>query len=444
MTRWYARYVVFMLILALGVAFLDRQIFALLVDPIKTDIGISEVQVGLVMGPAYAVFFTLMIIPMGWAIDRVNRTYLLTAGIFLWALMTALCGFVGGFGTMFAARMGVGIGEAAASPLSQSVIGDTMEDREMPAAMGFLHLSQVWGPGLALIFGGAAITLASYTDALALPFSNLAPWRQVFIIVAIPGFILAPLCFFTVRVPQRKRSDALALERHEGLKAFWRQNKNFIWRYELSVGCFTAGAVTLTSWMPSVFIRVFHWQAHNVGPAIGTVMLVFGTIASIAWGAVSSAQMKRGKKLAALDNLVILGILQMFIAPLAPLMPNGQWALAALAPCFLVSMGWGAMASALVQLIAPAILRGRIAALYLAFGSLTGMILANVGVAAITQYLLKDPMKINISVAIATALFWGMGALGFRSCRRGYEAGLKLQPDRDTSIDEFAGQVASA
>lgn len=445
MTRWYARYIVFVLILTLCVAFLDRQIFALLIDPIKHGIGISDFEAGLLMGPAYAVLFTLMIIAMGWIIDRVNRTYILTAGMFFWALMTALSGFADSFSGMFLARMGLGIGEAAAAPLSHSVIGDTVEASKVPAAMGFLHLSQVWGPGLALILGGGAISLATYADTLALPFSGMEPWRQVFILVSLPGFILAPIVFFTIKVPQRKRSEASALEQRQGLKAFWRQNKNFIWRYELSVGCFTAGAVSLTSWMPSVFVRVFHWPASSVGGTTGLILLVFGTIASIAWGAISTAQMKRGKRLAPLDNLVILGLLNVFIAPLAPLMPNGEWALVMLAPYFLVSMGWGSMASALVQLIAPANLRGRIAALYLAFGSLTGMILANVGVGAITDYVMHDPLKIHYSLAIAGSLFWGLGALGFYSCRRGYEAGLKARPiSSPIMADNFPAQAVQA
>ena len=443
MTRWYARYVVFMLILALIVAFLDRQIFTLLIDPIKQDIGISDFEAGLLMGLAYGFFFTLMIIPMGWLIDRVNRTYLLTAGMFFWALMTALCGFAGSFGAMFVARMGVGIGEASASPLSQSVIGDTVETQKIPAAMGFLHLSQVWGPGLALILGGGAIWLAAHSGAWGLPFSDLAPWRQVFIIVALPGFILAPIMLLTVRVPQRKRTLASARAQHEGLRAFWHQNKNFIWRYELSVGCFTAGAVSLTSWMPSVFVRIFHWPASSVGGKIGLITLIFGTVASIAWGAYSSAQMKHDRPLAALDNLVKLGLICVVIAPLAPLMPSGDLALIMLAPYFLISMGWGSMASANVQLIAPAILRGRIAALYLALGSLTGMILANVGVGFITDYVMRDPLKVHYSLAIAGSLFWGLGALGFYSCRKGFAAGLKLRP-ADPSPESFTMQAAHA
>src|SRR3989338_6264000 len=120
----YAWYVVVILFLAYTLAYIDRQVIALLVEPIKRDLQINDTQISLLQGFAFVIFYTITGIPLGRLADRKNRRLIIAAGIFLWSIMTAVCGLARNFWSLFAARVGVGIGEACLSPAAYSMIAD--------------------------------------------------------------------------------------------------------------------------------------------------------------------------------------------------------------------------------------------------------------------------------------------------------------------------------
>ena len=132
----YAWDVIFILILAYITAFLDRQILSLLVEPIRADLGITDFQIGLLQGFAFALFYSICILPAGWMVDRFNRRNLLVVGIFIWSLMTVACGMSDNFTELFLARMGVGIGEAVLNPVAFSLICDYFPRKKWSAAIG--------------------------------------------------------------------------------------------------------------------------------------------------------------------------------------------------------------------------------------------------------------------------------------------------------------------
>ncbi|MBF8270217.1 MAG: lgoT, partial [Gammaproteobacteria bacterium] len=120
----YAWYVVVILFLAYTLAYIDRQIIALLVEPIKHDLQISDTEISLLQGFAFVIFYTITGIPLGRLADRKNRRLIISAGIFLWSIMTAVCGLARNFSNLFLARIGVGIGEACLTPAAYSMIAD--------------------------------------------------------------------------------------------------------------------------------------------------------------------------------------------------------------------------------------------------------------------------------------------------------------------------------
>ena len=120
----YAWYVAGLLTLTQIVSYLDRFLPSLLVRPIKQDLHLSDFQIGLLLGPAFVVFYVLLAVPLGWLADRVNRRAILAAGVAIWCSMTAAAAAVSGFLPLFATRLGVGFGEAAVAPTSISLIGD--------------------------------------------------------------------------------------------------------------------------------------------------------------------------------------------------------------------------------------------------------------------------------------------------------------------------------
>ena len=120
----YAWYVVLVLMVCYTLSFIDRQILSLLVAPIKQDLGISDTRIGLLQGLAFAIFYTLLGLPMGRIADRSSRRNLIAVGIFFWSLMTGLCSVAKSFWSLFLARMGVGVGEATLGPSAFSMIAD--------------------------------------------------------------------------------------------------------------------------------------------------------------------------------------------------------------------------------------------------------------------------------------------------------------------------------
>ncbi|MBI3427463.1 MAG: MFS transporter [Acidobacteria bacterium] len=150
----YAWYVALVLMLCNTLSFIDRQILGLLVDPIKQDLRVSDTQMGLLQGLAFGIFYTLLGMPMGRIVDRGNRRQLVAAGIFCWSLMTAACALARGFGTLFAARMGVGVGEATLSPSAFSLLSDYFPKERLATALSIFSMGVFFGSGLALIVGG--------------------------------------------------------------------------------------------------------------------------------------------------------------------------------------------------------------------------------------------------------------------------------------------------
>src|SRR6185312_8222468 len=155
---WYSVGVLFAVYI---LSFVDRQMVNLLVDPIRADLHVSDTQVSLLQGFAFAVFYTFMGLPIAWAADNYRRPGIIAAGLFLWSMMTAACGMARSFAALFLARIGVGVGEATLSPAAFSFIADAFPRNMVVRAVGIFASAQSVGGGIALIVGGAVIASVS-------------------------------------------------------------------------------------------------------------------------------------------------------------------------------------------------------------------------------------------------------------------------------------------
>src|SRR5262249_61397853 len=151
----YAWYVVFALMICLTLSFIDRQILGLLVDPIRRDLGVSDTRIGVLQGLAFALFYTFMGLPVGWLVDRYSRRAIIVAGVVFWSMMTALCAMAGNFWSLFAARTGVGVGEATLAPSAMSMTSDYFPKEELGGALSVYAMGIFIGSGVAQIVGGA-------------------------------------------------------------------------------------------------------------------------------------------------------------------------------------------------------------------------------------------------------------------------------------------------
>jgi MFS family permease len=207
----YRRYVLFVLMLVYVLNFLDRQILSILAEDIKLDLGIGDAAMGFLLGTSFAVFYAVFGIPLGRAADLVNRVRLISFGLLLWSGMTSLSGAARNFTTLALCRMGVGIGEASASPAVYSLLYDYFPKRMRTTALAVYSSGIFIGAGLGLVVGGVILVVWKQTfptpDAAPL---GLHAWHAAFMIVGMPGIVLA-LWTATLREPSRGAGDGVRI-----------------------------------------------------------------------------------------------------------------------------------------------------------------------------------------------------------------------------------------
>jgi sugar phosphate permease len=185
----YRYYVLAILIVVYTFNFLDRQILGILAGSIKKELGLTDSQLGLMAGPAFALLYTGLGVPVAWLADRGSRTWIMTAALTIWSGFTALCGFATGFWTLFLSRVGVGVGEAGGTAPAYSLIGDYFPPEQRARALAAYSFGIPIGGALGTLFGGL---IAATID-----------WRVAFIVVGLCGVALAPIFRLTVRDPRR-------------------------------------------------------------------------------------------------------------------------------------------------------------------------------------------------------------------------------------------------
>lgn len=252
----YRKYALFVLLLGYIVNFVDRSILAILIEPIKADLDLNDTQLGLLGGLAFAVFYSTLGIPIAALADRWSRVKVLSIAIIIWSAMTAICGLVGNFWQLLFARIGVGVGEAGASPPSHSLISDYFPLATRATALSIYALGIPIGTMVGNAVGGWGA-------------DNIG-WRYTFMLVGIPGVAIALLLLFTLREPPRGLSDVVKPVADEAPPKM-KTVLNFLWqkrsfRY-MSLACGLHAFVSYGSgtWNPSFLIRIHELSNTETG-----------------------------------------------------------------------------------------------------------------------------------------------------------------------------------
>ncbi len=203
----YAKYVLGVLVLVYAMNFIDRQIISILAEDIKRDLGLSDADLGFLYGTAFAVFYALFGIPLGRLADNWVRTRLLSIGLFVWSGMTALSGLAGNFVQLSGARIGVGVGEASASPSAFSMLSDWFPREKRATALAIYSSGLYIGGGVSLFIGAVVVKAWNAAYPAAGPF-GLVGWQAAFLAVGLPGMLMA-LWIATLKEPMRGRAEGL-------------------------------------------------------------------------------------------------------------------------------------------------------------------------------------------------------------------------------------------
>ena len=274
-----AWYTVGVLTLAYLFSYIDRQILSLMVGPIKRDLGLTDTQFSLLHGLAFAIFYTLLGIPIARLADNRNRRTLIAIGVALWSLATAAGGLARNFGQLFAARVAVGVGEAALSPAAYSMLADRFPGDRLGKAIGIYSSGVFIGIGLSFIIGGVLVAGLEAAGGLTVPLlGTLKSWQATFIIVGLPGLLVAALVL-TLKEPERRSlAGNSAPERLDN-----RQILNWLSAHKRLYLTHFAGFAMMTllfnaimAWAPELFIRIHDVERGVIGIRLGILAAVFG------------------------------------------------------------------------------------------------------------------------------------------------------------------------
>lgn len=397
-----------LLIMAI-VAYLDRQILSLLVGPIRADLNISDMQIGLLQGLAFAILYCVAGLPLGWAVDRVERRSVIFFGVFVWSLATLAAGLAETYNHLLWARIFVGMGEAALAPAAYSMISDMFAKRQLAFVLSVYMIGQQLGASIALMVGGATITYAA--DGIVFPIvGHLNVWQATFFLCGAPGLLLAFLIFL-VPEPKRRVSAGESGSWAELLDFMNARRAFFIYH----IGGF-AVAMTLAYasifWAPVVLSRTYGWSPAQIGMFYGTFSASVGILGLLVNGRVVDTLLARGINDAHMRYYVWATLVTVVVAGLLLLAPNGWFFLLALAPAKLLFQFTGVSAAAL-QIVTPATLRGRVSAVYLLVISLVGITAGPASVAFFTDYVFRDDAQVATSLSAAFAVLAPVGAFLF-------------------------------
>jgi MFS family permease len=381
---FYAWYVVAALLIVSILGYVDRLILSFLIEPIKADLVLTDTQVGMITGLAFALLYVVGGIPIGWMIDRGKRVSVLSACIVVWSGATAACGLAGNFISMFVARIFVGAGEAGLSPAAVSLIGDYFARDKVQKPLSIFTVGLYVGGGIALIAGAQMIAFLTSLGDIVLPgFGPVSAWRMTFILLALPGLAIALLLILTVKDPPRTAAKAAA-DRGYAL-SFFRQHRKLLTLMIVAVVLWGFNGYSFMNWYPAMLMRSYGMTTAEVAWTYGPAFLVGGTIGSLSLGPTVSFAMRRGRSDAVfMVSATALTVLA-FGSILGPLMPTKTGVIAFAFVSMLAQSLVVASVYALITVVSPSPLRGVYTGFYMAIMNITGAAFGAVLVGVLTD-----------------------------------------------------------
>ena len=402
----YAWYVVLLCMLAYIFSFIDRQILALMIEPIKADLNLSDTQFSLLHGLAFSLFYAFMGLPLAYLADRFSRPKIIAVGIVFWSIATALCGLSKSFIQLFFSRMGVGVGEATLSPAAYSMFSDMFSKDKLGRAVAVYSSGSFVGGGIAFLVGGYVIGLLKNMSLIEVPLLGaIKAWQMAFILVGLPGVFIGLLFVLTVRDPQRKgqRLDAQGhVEKTSMKKAF-----KFIKKHRTTFGChyfgFTFYAMALyclISWTPAFYMRKYGLTPTEAGYMLGTVMLVANTLGVFCAGWLNDWFIQKGRKDAPMITGVI-GIVGLIIPMIAFTQVSELWlSVTLLVPAMFFASFPMPISTTAMQMLAPNQIRAQISAVFLLISNLVAVGIGTTLVALVTDKIFGNSLMVGTSLTI--------------------------------------------
>ncbi|ALC14120.1 MFS transporter [Sphingopyxis sp. 113P3] len=387
-------------------AVIDRNLIAMLIDPIRESLDLTDTQMGLLMGVAYAAAYGLGGLPMGYLVDRYPRKWILFCTVILWGFAEAACGLATGFVWLFLARAAVGLFESPLHPSAHSIIADTVPRRRLATVMSIYSMGNLLGTGLALVIGGWIVNSLLHLDHVNVPLlGDIKPWQFAFIVTGLPGILLALLI---VPFAEPPRHGAHGHER-----VSWSELFGFIrahWQVVLTLSIVFGGMNIVTGgiikWSPAYMSRFFKLNPAEYGLALGLVESIPAIGGLLLAGWTIDRWYASGRKDAHLTYYMWVLILTGPLVFFGLMSDSVALFLAAVGLAKGLTVNFLGIAAAQVQTISPPNMRGRLSGLFfLMVVALLGSTFGALLPAVISEHVLQDSVRIGHAIAITLAIF---------------------------------------
>lgn len=428
LAAWYVLGVLIVLYILNG---LDRGLLGLLVEPVKADLRVSDFEMSLLLGFAFATFYALCGLPLGWLIDRFPRRLILYAGVTFWSCATIACGLASTYPQLLFARFALGAGEATLGPAAHSLLADIFPKERMATALSIYSAGGVIGNSAALILGGFVIGHFNEMGSVQMPFAGeLRPWQAAFVTIGVPGLLLGLLAL-TFREPPRKQVRVKA--KGEALLPFLKRRSAVFWCLLGGLGAI----MTLTTgpflWAPTHLDRAFDWSPQRIGASLGLINLVGALIGTLSFGVFVDWMVSRGHRDAHMRVLCLAILIGGPCGVAAFLVEDPTWCLVLLF-CFKVTcfsyFGYGAAA---LQMVSPQSLRGQMAALFFVGIYLVGGGVGPALIALVTDFVFEDPQKLGLAIATVIAVLVPIGVVSAWLGRKPMAEAVEAQRNEDAA-----------
>ena len=330
-SRSYRNYILGILLTVYIFNFIDRTIINILTEPIKESFGVEDWQMGLLGGPAFAILYTFVGIPIARFSEKHHRVWIIAGSVFLWSLMTVLCGFATSFIALFIFRIGVSIGEAGCSPPANSLIADYFVPAERSTAVSVYALGIPLGGMVAYVFGGyivgsldgpiigALLASWNWTWAVnALDWQNIEGWRVAFAVVGVPGLIVAAIVKLTIAEPPRGYTDPAEMQNREqvGFREVLRilSQKPAYWHVTMGVTIASFVNYGVGQFFVSFLIRTHELSIFDASVKIAMALAVMAAIGTYMSGYLADRYAQRfPKALALIPMFALIGVIPMHV-----------------------------------------------------------------------------------------------------------------------------------
>lgn len=400
-----------LLITSVYLASIDRQVIALLVDPIRRDLLLSDTQMGVLLGPAFALANSVALLPLGWYVDRANRRNILLAGILIWAMATAASSFANSFTALLLCRIVVGIGEACLIPAVFSLLGDLFQPVRRAFVFGLYMALVMIGSSFTLSLCGIVFDMLQQSQIVIGGISE--PWRLTFLCASAPALLIM-LGLLKVREPVRQLSGTVYTSTREYFRANWVT----LCLVMMGVGGTYTAFYLVSTWFPTVLIREHGWSAQHAGSALGVALAVS---ALISCGITMTLPRRLHASLGRGAAFTVARISCLIAGPfsLVYLFTDPQWAMVGIIFLIIPTLTAYTLTPVIFQAMAPNNMWGRVVAMARLLDSIF-FSAAVFSVGALSDRVFDDRNGIGSALALITFVMLGAAAIALFIVRKAY------------------------